>query len=141
MTYLNYLVTNDVSKIVDRQAIYSPMCYENGGCIDDLIIFQHLTEKEIAEIVKIQLKDVIERLHKKDITFEITDEALAYLAKAGFDPVYGARPLKRLIQNEILDELSLQVIEGKLMKGHQVNVDYGNGKVVFKVKSLHAVHS
>jgi ATP-dependent Clp protease ATP-binding subunit ClpB len=107
--------------------------------IDDLIIFQHLTEKEIAEIVKIQLKDVIERLHKKDITFEITDEALAYLAKAGFDPVYGARPLKRLIQNEILDELSLQVIEGKLMKGHQVNVDYGNGKVVFKVKSLHAV--
>jgi len=109
--------------------------------IDDLIIFQHLTEKEIAEIVKIQLKEVIERLNKKDIAFKITDEALTYLAKAGFDPVYGARPLKRLIQNEILDELSMQVIEGKLTKGHQVSVDYANGKIVFKVKSLHAVHS
>jgi len=109
--------------------------------IDDLIIFQHLTEKEIAQIVKIQLKEVIDRLRKKEIAFEITDKALAYLAKAGFDPVYGARPLKRLIQNEILDELSLQVIEGKLAKGHQVNVDYANDKIVFEVKSLHAVHS
>jgi ATP-dependent Clp protease ATP-binding subunit ClpB len=109
--------------------------------IDDLIIFQHLNEKEIAEIVKLQLKEVIDRLHKKEINFEISDEALAYLAKVGFDPVYGARPLKRLIQNEILDELSLQVIEGKLAKGHRVSIDYANGKIAFKVKSLHAVHS
>ncbi|MBM4166945.1 MAG: ATP-dependent chaperone ClpB [Ignavibacteria bacterium] len=93
--------------------------------IDDTIIFQHLTEEEIAEIVTLQLKRVAERLAKKNISLEFTDAVARYIAKAGYDKVFGARPLKRLIQNEILDELSLQIVEGKIAEGDAVKIDYG----------------
>ena len=103
--------------------------------IDDTIIFQHLTEEEIALIASLQLKFVAERLAKKNISVEFTDAVSRYIAKAGYDKVFGARPLKRLIQNEILDELSLQIVEGKIMEGDTVKIDYGTDGVAIGKKN------
>jgi ATP-dependent Clp protease ATP-binding subunit ClpB len=103
--------------------------------VDDVIIFQRLTAEEIAEIVKLQMARVAERLAKRGITIKLTDAAAEHLAKAGYDEVFGARPLKRLIQNEILDELSLQIIEDRIKEGDTLSVDYDGHKVTFKTDS------
>ncbi len=100
--------------------------------LDDIVIFQQLSTTEIARIVELQLNLVAERLEKKGIDLTITPAASNYLAQAGFDEVFGARPLKRLIQNEILDELSLRIIEGKIPSGTTVRVDAENGKIAIR---------
>ncbi len=97
--------------------------------VDDIIIFQQLTRDEIARIVELQMKIVSERLAKKGLELALTPAALNYLSSAGYDPVFGARPLKRLIQNEILDELSLRIIEGKFGDGSTVKVDFTDGRI------------
>lgn len=97
--------------------------------IDETIIFSALTEEEIERIVSLQLQSVERRLKEKDIMLSISKEAMKQIAKEGFDPVFGARPLKRLIQHQILDELSLQIIEGKVQAGDTVKVDVKNGKI------------
>lgn len=103
--------------------------------VDDVIIFQQLTQEEIAKIVKLQMARVAERLAKRGISIKLTDAAADHLARAGYDEVFGARPLKRLIQNEILDELSLQIIENKVKEGDTVSVDYDGRNVTFKTVS------
>ncbi|NMC44302.1 MAG: AAA domain-containing protein, partial [candidate division Zixibacteria bacterium] len=100
--------------------------------VDDIIIFQHLSREEIASIVQLQMARVAERLAGKGITIITSEAAAGHLAQAGFDKVFGARPLKRLIQNEILDELSLQIIEGKIVEGETVTIDFSGGRIVFK---------
>ena len=102
--------------------------------IDDIIIFDALTREQIAQIVELQIQRVAQRLEKKGIRIEVTEALKGHLASAGYDPAFGARPLKRLIQNEILDELSLQIIEGKIPEGSFVAIDYKNSAVVFRKK-------
>ncbi|MFH1537021.1 MAG: ATP-dependent chaperone ClpB [Patescibacteria group bacterium] len=99
--------------------------------IDETIIFHSLTEEQIREIIELQLIEVQKRLEDKKITLNITEQAKDYLAKKGYDPVYGARPLKRVIQNELLDELALQIIENKITEKSKVKVDLKDGKIVF----------
>lgn len=98
--------------------------------IDDIIIFQRLTREELAEIVDLQLADVQKRLQKKRITLEISKMATMYLVTAGFDDLFGARPLKRLIQSKILDELSMQLLEGKIKEGDKVQIDFADDRIV-----------
>ncbi|PIQ78387.1 ATP-dependent chaperone ClpB [Candidatus Peregrinibacteria bacterium CG11_big_fil_rev_8_21_14_0_20_46_8] len=98
--------------------------------IDDIITFQHLDEKEIAQIVELQMRNVEQRLAEKKITLKLNKKVAAYLAKKGFDKTFGARPLKRLIQNEILDELAMQIIEGKIQEGQEVQIDEKEGRLV-----------
>jgi len=98
--------------------------------VDDIIIFQHLTEKELARIVLLQMDIIGERLAKKKITMKVTDDALKYLVIAGFDKVFGARSLKRVVQNKILDELSMLIIEGKVKEGDTVSIGYDGNRVV-----------
>ncbi|MBI4360036.1 MAG: AAA family ATPase [Candidatus Jacksonbacteria bacterium] len=97
--------------------------------VDDVIIFQPLSKDDILSIVNLQIKRAAERLREKGIILTVTKEAARYLASEGYDPVYGARPLKRVIQNEILDELSLRIIEGKVKEGDKVEVDCKEGKI------------
>ncbi len=97
--------------------------------IDDIIIFDALTPDQISEIVSLQLTKVNQRLEAKGITLSVSKEAASYLATKGLDPLYGARPLKRLIQNEILDDLSLQIIEGKILEGDTVKVGMKDEKI------------
>jgi ATP-dependent Clp protease ATP-binding subunit ClpB len=103
--------------------------------IDEVILFQKLTEKELAEIVKLQMFLVAKRLSGKNISMEITPKASNYLGKEGFDDVFGARPLKRLIQNTILDELSLQIIEGKIKEGDHILIDLDKDQLRIKKKN------
>ncbi len=101
--------------------------------IDDIITFNHLTQEEIAQIVELQMELVAKRLSKKGITIETDYSVSKYLAQSGFDEVFGARPLKRLIQNKILDELALQIIEGKVKEGDTVCIKYeGTNMVIVK---------
>lgn len=99
--------------------------------IDEIIVFQHLSKQDIGEIVALQIKRVEERLKKKGIRISVTRAAMEHLSDAGFDSVFGARPLKRVIQIEILDELSLQIIEGRIRSGDSAQVDFVNGKTTF----------
>jgi ATP-dependent Clp protease ATP-binding subunit ClpB len=91
--------------------------------IDDIIIFDRLTEDELKKIVEIQLKRLVRRLENQKITLELSDAAKALVASHGYDPVYGARPLKRAIQKYILDPLSMDILEGKFHEGQTIKVD------------------
>ncbi|MEK7508724.1 MAG: AAA family ATPase, partial [Patescibacteria group bacterium] len=100
--------------------------------VDEIIIFHSLREKQIEAIVDLQLAKVIARLTGKKIKLEIDAKAKKYLAEKGYDPAFGARPLKRVIQNELLDELALQIIEGKIKDGNKVEVSVQAGKISIK---------
>lgn len=100
--------------------------------IDEIIIFDRLTAEELKGIVDIQLERVRKRLEAKGMFLKMTPEATALVADHGFDPVYGARPLKRAIQQDILDPLSLQLLEGKFPEGSVITVHVKNGRLVFE---------
>jgi ATP-dependent Clp protease ATP-binding subunit ClpB len=99
--------------------------------IDDIIIFDCLTEEELKKIVEIQLKRLVRRLESQKITLELSDAAKAFVASQGYDPVYGARPLKRAIQKYILDPLSMEILEGKIRDGQRVAVDRDDRTLTF----------
>ena len=100
--------------------------------IDEVIMFQPLLQNDIREIIKIQLYDLKDQLEKNGVQLEFTDYALDYLAENGFDPQFGARPLKRLIQKQIINQLSKKLLEGSIDKSKPVLVDVFDGVVVFR---------
>ena len=100
--------------------------------IDDIIIFNRLGIKEIKQIVELQLTELTNRLAEKHIGLVLTEIAKEELAEQGFDPVYGARPLRRTIQRAILDPLAMQMLEGKFTEGDTIEVDFDDGKFVFQ---------
>lgn len=102
--------------------------------VDDMIVFHKLTEENIQKIAVGMLNNLKERLAALNIDITFTDEAIAAIAKAGFDPVYGARPLRRAIQSKIEDELSEFMLEGKVDSQHGVICDYRNDAFVFDIK-------
>ena len=91
--------------------------------IDDTIVFHPLTEEQIVEIVGLMVNDVRSRLAEREITFELTPEAELWLAKQGFDPLYGARPLRRLIQRQLENALARMVLSGEITSGDHVFVE------------------
>jgi len=99
--------------------------------VDDMVVFHPLTQDEIAEIVGIQLQYLQQRLLDREMRLELTDAAVAKLAEAGFDPVYGARPLKRAIQQRIENPLAQEILAGTLGPGDVVKVDVQDGEIVF----------
>ncbi|MDX2049808.1 MAG: ATP-dependent chaperone ClpB [Rickettsiaceae bacterium] len=90
--------------------------------LDEIILFHKLTRKNIRSIVEIQLERIVNILNNQSITIEFDDSALNFLADKGYDPIYGARPLKRLIQREIQDRLAIKILGGSLVSGSKVNV-------------------
>jgi ATP-dependent Clp protease ATP-binding subunit ClpB len=99
--------------------------------IDEIVVFHPLDQKNIASIAKIQLKGLEQRLAKLDIRLQVTDAALKDVAQAGFDPVYGARPLKRAIQQQIENPLSKEILAGKYAAGNTIVVDAGAKGIKF----------
>jgi ATP-dependent Clp protease ATP-binding subunit ClpC len=97
--------------------------------IDELIVFHTLEEKHIAEITTLMARQLHKRLKEQDIDFVLTDEAKAYLAKEGYDPVFGARPLRRAIQRHIEDRLSEELLLGNIKKGDTVRIDFTDGQL------------
>jgi len=92
--------------------------------VDDIIIFHPLTEKDIEKIVEIQLGALQKVLDQKHLTLTLTQEARDFLARAGYDPVYGARPLKRAIQQHLQNSLAMELLQGNIREGQRVNVDF-----------------
>ena len=100
--------------------------------IDEIIMFTPLDEEQIRQIVKMQLKSVKKMLAKNGITLEATDEAIRLLGKAGYDPEFGARPVKRAIQNLVLNQLSKDIIAMKVNREHPIIIDAQDGQLIFK---------
>jgi ATP-dependent Clp protease ATP-binding subunit ClpB len=91
--------------------------------VDEIVIYKALPLERIKEIVLIQLKSLQQRLAEKGIDLQVTDKAREFLAREGFDPAYGARPLKRALQRKIQDPLALMLLEGTFVSGDLVLVD------------------
>ena len=100
--------------------------------IDEIIMFTPLTEQEIRQIVGLQLKGIERMATANGIALQFSDAAVAYLAEKGYDPQFGARPVKRAIQELVLNELSKQILSGKIDRGHAVKVDFRNEQLVFE---------
>lgn len=100
--------------------------------IDETIIFHSLSKDQIYDIIEIQLNDVRLRMENKDIKVQFTSALKNYLCEKGYNPVYGARPLKRAIQNYVLDELAMRIVIGKIHDGDRVTIDAEDDKVIIK---------
>ena len=111
------------------QATFKP---EFLNRIDETIIFNSLGKEEIKQIVDIQIGHLLKRLQERKISLNLTDGTREFLADVGFDPVYGARPLKRAIQHYIEDELALKILSGEVADGDTVNVSVEEGEVIFQ---------
>jgi ATP-dependent Clp protease ATP-binding subunit ClpB len=106
--------------------------------IDEIVVFHALGEDNIKSIARIQLNVLKGRLAKMDYEFDVSDAALGELAKAGFDPVYGARPLKRAIQSELENPLAKAILEGRFAPKDRIYGDFRNGRMVFEKKPSRA---
>jgi ATP-dependent Clp protease ATP-binding subunit ClpB len=99
--------------------------------LDDIVEFQALTREQIAEIVDLQVAKVAARLAERGVVIELTDAARELIGNLGYDPTYGARPLKRVIQKRLVDKLALALLEGEFTEGDTVRVDAADGELVF----------
>ena len=99
--------------------------------LDDIVEFESLTREQIGEIVDLQVARLIERVRERGIEVELTDAARELLGNLGYDPTYGARPLKRVIQKRLVDPLALALLEGDFREGDTVRVDAADGELVF----------
>jgi ATP-dependent Clp protease ATP-binding subunit ClpB len=100
--------------------------------VDEIIIFDRLTDEDLKKIVEIQLSRLTKRLAQQNITLKLSDSAKTLIAREGYDPVYGARPLKRAIQRYLLDPLSINILEGKFGEGQTIRAEAKNGAIEFK---------
>jgi ATP-dependent Clp protease ATP-binding subunit ClpB len=100
--------------------------------IDDTVIFHRLSKADIGRIVELQVAQLIGRVRERGIEVELTDDARTLLGNLGYDPVYGARPLKRVIQKQLVDKLALSLLEGKFGEGDRVRVDAADGALTFE---------
>jgi len=100
--------------------------------LDDIVEFQPLTREQLGQIVELQVARVMERLREREIEIELTDAARTLLGNLGYDPTYGARPLKRVIQKRLVDPLALAILEGRFAPGDRVRVDAAEGEIVFE---------
>jgi ATP-dependent Clp protease ATP-binding subunit ClpB len=99
--------------------------------IDDTVIFHRLSREDLGRIVELQLDQLAGRLSEKGIEVTLTDDARTLLGNLGYDPTYGARPLKRVIQRELIDKLALKILEGEFHEGDRVTVDARGGELAF----------
>jgi ATP-dependent Clp protease ATP-binding subunit ClpB len=100
--------------------------------VDETIIFHNLTREQIAEIVAIQIGHLGDRLAERHITLELSEKTRDLIAQIGYDPVYGARPLKRAIQKTIENPLSMEILQGNVKEGDLVKAEVEGGQVVFR---------
>jgi ATP-dependent Clp protease ATP-binding subunit ClpB len=100
--------------------------------IDEIVMFTPLTSENIAQIVGLQLKSVTKMLAQQGITMDATPEAIAYLSEKGYDPQFGARPVKRVIQRDVLNQLSKEILAGRVKPDSIILLDSFNGELVFR---------
>jgi ATP-dependent Clp protease ATP-binding subunit ClpA len=99
--------------------------------IDEIIVFEPLTEKELSKIVELMLNEVLNRLSDREVAFEVTEAAKAELVKVGYDRLYGARPLRRTVQRKIENPLARRILAGDFVEGDTIRVDYDGSEFTF----------
>ncbi|MBR0072767.1 MAG: AAA family ATPase, partial [Bacteroidales bacterium] len=124
-----YVIEETKNEVVDL--LKKSMRPEFLNRIDEIIMFRPLTQKQIKDVVRIQMNNVAKTLEANDILITTTDEAINELARIGYDPAMGARPVKRVIQRQILNELSREILEEKIKATDNIVVDVFDGKFVF----------
>ncbi len=107
--------------------------------LDDIIVFHELTEEQLRKIVDLLMDDLQERLADRKIKLEMTDGAKSWLAKTGFDPVFGARPLRRAVERYVENPLSTKVLRGEFNEGDVVLVDMADDALTFTVRAAETV--
>ena len=100
--------------------------------IDDTVIFHRLSKQDIGRIVELQVEQLVGRVRERGIEVELSDDAKALLGNLGYDPTYGARPLRRVIQKQLVDKLALKILEGEFGEGDVVKVGAEEGELVFE---------
>jgi ATP-dependent Clp protease ATP-binding subunit ClpB len=122
------IMTSNVRSAEAMTEVFRP---EFLNRIDEIVEFHPLSKEQIGEIVELQLRRVEARLAERGLRLELTDGARAALAEAGWDPTYGARPLKRAIQRLLENPLALRLLEGEFAEGDTVRVDAKDGELLF----------
>jgi ATP-dependent Clp protease ATP-binding subunit ClpB len=122
------IMTSNVRSAEQMREVFRP---EFLNRIDEVIEFHPLSKEQLAEIVELQLVRIRDRLAARGIEIELTDAAKEHLADAGWDPNYGARPLKRALQRLVENPLALRLLEGEFEEGETVRVDVENGELTF----------
>jgi ATP-dependent Clp protease ATP-binding subunit ClpB len=103
--------------------------------VDEIVVFHPLSRDELRQIVAIQIRGLQKRLEERKIEIELTDKATDYLAERGYDPQYGARPLKRLVQHDLETGLARKILAGEVRDGSKVVVEAGPRGLIFEVKA------
>ena len=124
----------ETSKIQVMEELKRAMRPEFLNRIDEIIMFKPLLENEIKSIVGLQMEGLKEKLKDMDIDISFTDEAISWFAKEGFDPQFGARPLKRMINKEIINQLSKMILSDKVQKGTPIVCDVIDEQIIFRNK-------
>ena len=99
--------------------------------LDEIVEFHQLSREEISQIVDLQVAKLIARVRERGVEIELSEDARTLLANLGYDPTYGARPLKRVIQKQLVDKLALKLLEGEFVPGDVVEVDAVDGELAF----------
>jgi ATP-dependent Clp protease ATP-binding subunit ClpB len=120
------------SNIRSAEALHESFRPEFLNRVDEVVEFEPLTREQLAEIVELQLERLRARLAERGISLELTDAAKETLAEAGWDPTYGARPLKRALQRMVENPLAMRLLEGEFADGDAVRVDAQNGELGFE---------
>ena len=107
--------------------------------LDDIVRFDSLTREQISEIVELQVALVIERVAERGVQVTLTDDALTLLGNLGYDPTYGARPLRRVIQKQLTDRLALALLAGEIRSGDEVRVEVLDGQLALEKSATHAL--
>jgi ATP-dependent Clp protease ATP-binding subunit ClpB len=106
--------------------------------LDEIVEFHQLTREEIGQIVELQVAKLVERVRERGVEIELTDDARTLLGNLGYDPTYGARPLKRVIQKHLVDKLALRLLEGEFQPSDRVVVDAADGELSFRKAAVTA---
>jgi ATP-dependent Clp protease ATP-binding subunit ClpB len=115
-----------------RAGVESQFKPEFVNRLDDIVEFDQLTREQIAEIVDLQVAVLIKRVREREVEVELSDAARTLIGNLGYDPTYGARPLKRVIQKRLIDPLALAILEGRFVPGDTVKVDAADGDLVLE---------
>lgn len=102
--------------------------------IDEVIMFEPLSREDVTQIVKFQFEHIRNQLAEQDIKISATNDAIEWLAQLGYDPQFGARPVKRVMQKQVINELSKQILADKIDKDHEIVLDMFDNKFVFRNK-------
>ena len=123
------MTSNVAGGLEGVQATFKP---EFVNRLDEIVEFRQLTREELGRIVELQVAALAERVRERGVEIELTEDARTLLGNLGYDPTYGARPLKRVIQKRLVDKLALKLLEGEFAPGDRVKVDAADGELVFE---------